>query len=111
MSDSVIKPNAVYLKWSDELKKLLLKDNITRLMIYDDDGEHVEYKRVGAGKTTNADRIRAMTDEELADKIAAMIKMDCLNCVVLQNDCMAWESKAVDCKDAWLNWLKQEVDE
>lgn len=60
---------------------------------------------------TNGDRIRAMTDEELADKISAMIHMDCLNCVVLQNDCIAWENSSVDCKAAWLDWLKQEAEE
>lgn len=59
---------------------------------------------------SNGDRIRAMTDEELADKISAMIHMDCLNCVVLQNDCIAWENSSVDCKAAWLDWLKKETE-
>lgn len=71
---------------------------------------HVHAHDVRLIPQTNADRIRAMPDEELADKISSMIKMDCLNCVVLQNDCIAWENSTVDCKAAWLNWLKQEAE-
>jgi len=53
----------------------------------------------GCGKPiTNADRIRAMTDEELAKKISGL------------------ESFALTCEggwppEKWLEWLKQEVKE
>lgn len=50
---------------------------------------------------TNADRIRAMTDEELADTFAH--KADaCWNC----------SADGLDtCKECWLEWLKQEAKE
>ena len=48
---------------------------------------------------TNADFIRAMTDEELA--------------VLLQNSCCRPDlmdcPQIVDCEKCWLDWLKQEV--
>ena len=52
-------------------------------------------------KPSNADRIRAMTDEKLADTIAH--KADaCLNCT----------SDGLDtCKSCWLDWLKQEASD
>lgn len=50
---------------------------------------------------TNADRIRQMTDEELAE--------------FLYNDCAPIPATECDkhgeCKDCWLDWLKQEVTE
>lgn len=49
---------------------------------------------------TNADRIRAMTDEELA-KILAEYR-----CVKKALHCME-----VDCTQCWLDWLKQEITE
>ena len=53
---------------------------------------------------TNADRIRAKSDEELAKWIAD-IYPDCppgYNCD---------SSRVTDCCDCWLDWLKQEADE
>ena len=53
---------------------------------------------------TNADRIRAMTDEELAVWLSDM--HDSVTCP---------NNGAIDCnpscKRCWLNWLKQEVDD
>ena len=55
------------------------------------------------GQKTNADRIRAMTDEELAKFI-----FDCVAC----DDCPVGSKKCkrefAKCKDAALCWLKQE---
>lgn len=54
-------------------------------------------------KPTNADRIRAMTDEELATYIAKLCKPEgacspsCRGCGYVRT-----------CDDAWLDWLKQE---
>ena len=61
--------------------------------------------------TTNADRIRAMTDEELAEWLDNMV----LNCGGNNVPCSAFcptniEGSA-DCRTAWLDWLKQEVDD
>ena len=54
---------------------------------------------------TNADRIRAMTDEELAqcmDKIAS-----CEFCPARRERC----GYGHGCIDAWLEWLKQEAQD
>lgn len=57
---------------------------------------------------TNADRIRNMTDEELAvllEKIVAS-NGDCLfNC----NEYTS--AMCIDCKQCYLNWLQKEVQE
>ena len=52
---------------------------------------------------TNADRIRAMTDEEMADFLG---NIDCGfdGCFFPKNRC----GKGL-CSQCWLNWLKQEV--
>jgi len=44
---------------------------------------------------TNADRIRSMTDEELAEKLTEIAKSD------------MWETDM----EWWLEWLKKEVDD
>ena len=48
-------------------------------------------------KKTNADRIRAMTDEELAEYLANI-------CYDL------WKMFVADPKKMWLEWLKQEIE-
>lgn len=53
---------------------------------------------------TNADRIRAMTDEELAERGAA------LHCCRPGEKCSGLHS-ARKCSLCWLNWLKQEVED
>ena len=63
-------------------------------------------QRMGIGekkKISNADRIRQMTDEELADIIELS---DCENCPYWHNNCGARM-----CRDGFLKWLKQEVSE
>lgn len=50
---------------------------------------------------TNADKIRAMTDEELAKKFIL------LNCA----DCPVFKQCYNKCEVAALKWLKQEVEE
>lgn len=40
----------IYAKYADELKKALLDDKINRLIVYGDDGEKVEYRRVDRAK-------------------------------------------------------------
>lgn len=56
---------------------------------------------------TNADRIRAMTDEELSSWIN-----DHANC---NRRCEAWKDGCMysdsTCRAAWLDWLKEEVKE
>lgn len=55
---------------------------------------------------TNGDRIRAMTNEELANFIAC--DNMCLHCDLYGKDCMNMEF--LGCEDGILKWLKQEVD-
>ena len=51
---------------------------------------------------TNADRIRAMSDEELADLFSDVFDCDHHECVAECGEC----SK---CTESWLKWLKQEA--
>ena len=54
-------------------------------------------------KKTNADRIRAMTDEELAELFVHLCCPYSLGGKVERNI----ENKG--CKECWLDWLKQEA--
>lgn len=56
-------------------------------------------------KPSNADRIRSMTDEELAEFLTARHYTP--HCPVPQ--CEADES--TDCDQCWLDWLRKEADE
>ena len=57
---------------------------------------------------TNADRIRAMTDEELASSLAIEYwKLPKCNSVYGENE----ECFQPDCTGCWLDWLKEEVEE
>lgn len=53
--------------------------------------------------TTNGDRIRSMSDEELAKLF--WIRADCRTCPNKADHCLD------DCRGAWLDWLKQEANE
>ena len=55
---------------------------------------------------TNADRIRAMSDEELAKWLSN--KTECQYCSVRSEWCT--ESEA-SCRTNWLDWLRQEATE
>lgn len=60
--------------------------------------ECTKYRR----KTTNADRIRAMTVEELAEYICINAPEACPTGICTGEDF---------CYKCWLDWLKQEVDD
>jgi len=55
---------------------------------------------------TNADRIRSMTDEELAYRLAIN---ECGICP-LKEKCFAMQP-IKDCEDMWLDWLQQPATE
>lgn len=57
--------------------------------------------RVFTNVQTNADRIRSMSDEELAELF--WIRADCNLCPNRKRYC------SDDCKGAWLKWLHEEV--
>lgn len=54
---------------------------------------------------TNADRIRSMTDEELAEWLAKHNERSAVCPNFGAHDCQA------SCRKCWLDWLKQEVSE
>ncbi len=62
--------------------------------------------RVRFNNVTNADRIRAMSDEKL---VALFANNDCGYCRI-HDFCFAKGSQ-INCEDAWLDWLKQEAEE
>ena len=98
--------NPIYFKYSDELKKALLQDDIKFLKVYGDDDICVEYKRVIEEKPfTNADHIRAMTDKELAEWF---LKIAVCPCDAMNDGCALNDDT---CRQAWLDWLKEEVKE
>ena len=54
-------------------------------------------------KSTNADRIRSMTDEELAEWF---LKIAVCPCDAMNGGCALNDDT---CRQAWLEWLKEEV--
>ena len=59
----------------------------------------------GEKPQTNADRIRAMSDEELAELFA---DNNCGYCRI-HDFCFA-KGCAINCEDMWLDWLREECD-
>lgn len=55
-------------------------------------------------KPSNADHIRAMTDEEIADFLCDIGECD-RRCPAKIGDCIFSDST---CRSAWLDWLKEE---
>lgn len=56
---------------------------------------------------TNSDRIRQMSDEELAEWIA--YSTSCETCPV--KNATDYECHNTDCRTAWIAWLKATADE
>jgi len=73
-------------------------DIYMRCLLDDYDGKLC--RKMRTVKPTNADYIRAMTDEELAEFLIEY------RCVHKAPHCME-----ADCTQCWLGWLKQEVKE
>lgn len=61
-------------------------------------------KKEADSKPTNADRIRRMTDEELADAFAMISDCISCNCRSAEDDCSIVDGT---CQRQWLEWLKQ----
>ena len=80
-----------------------LECRIRGYMVVDQNERCTEWKEresdVKTNARSNADKIRTMTDEELAEWIAGA---ECP-----RRNCML----ADDCEACWLDWLKQEVAE
>ena len=94
-------------KWSGipQLKtaKCPLCGKETDILIYNDGVlEGCRYCGVRPPIQTNADKLRSMTDEELAEFITARHYTP--HCPV------PWcEESAENCKECWLNWLRKEA--
>ena len=73
-----------------------------------DSGERTQFD-TGAVRDMHEDRIRGYTDEELAEmmvyKDCPTIEMSLFNCP--EKYCP--EGETHDCRQCWLDWLKQEV--
>lgn len=59
---------------------------------------------------TNADRIRSMTDEELAEWIVGRISCEVPDSCPAYSSCVP-SMEDMECKDWICNWLKQEATE
>lgn len=57
-------------------------------------------------RMTNADRIRAMTDEELA--LLIVENMECMKCPFIDNE---EKCGTAPCNELFFDWLQEEVDE
>ena len=62
--------------------------------------------RVTSTPRTHADRIRAKTDEELAEWIISIEPTACPYAMWGYND----DCNKTDCRQCWLDWLRQEAD-
>jgi hypothetical protein len=83
--------------------------------MYDSNSEEINYaisnlmEAVEIKPQTNADRIRNMTDEELAEFLV-YTQSTIKNCMIGVEDCKH-ENTDKDCKDCFLEWLQAEVKE
>lgn len=68
--------------------------------------ECLDYDKWQTAKRTNADRIRAMTDEGLVKWIESLEPAACPYRDDHGDDC-----RFTHCADCWLDWLKQEAND
>ena len=80
-----------------------LEQDITALRIYSEmiDAVQTIAAEITAPPKSNADRIRQMTDEELADFLDGFLCYQVGEC----------RAEDIDCQECCLKWLKQEVSE
>lgn len=65
-------------------------------------------------RITNADRVRAMTNEELAEFLVKIAFNENLPCMMIDEDCKKFPDVPEDdkgCKDCFKEWLESEVDD
>jgi len=59
------------------------------------------------GKMTNSDRIRQMTDEQLADFLASLMPQFCGSCRIMEPDFIPmFYCMGKHCETAWIDWLR-----
>jgi len=66
--------------------------------------------RVTSTPQTNADRIRAMTDEELSRFLAGGCEIAGLECRVARDPLFPADEHLEDCAECWQAWLQKEAD-
>ena len=54
---------------------------------------------------TNSDRIRQMTDEQLAEFLTSLMPQFCANCRLMDPDFIPMFYCMANCETAWANWL------
>lgn len=91
---------------------------LKRLAAYEDTGlEPEEIKNALDVPMTNADRIRAMTDDELVNWIADINPFYCQTCVYAKPCRLEYDVETVnyaekyDCKDGIMQWLQQPAED
>ncbi len=78
--------------------------NEGRLPLFDGDGNCKGWKKK---RITNADRIRSMADEELAEWLERNCDCTPTTCMAANPYCTRSEK---DCAQAWKIWLRQECE-
>ena len=71
-------------------------------------GVECQYSYIDEPRQTNADRIRNMSDEELAEFLVK-VNSTIQNCMIVDCKCEGFPNR--DCKDCFLEWLQAEVKE
>ena len=95
----------------EELLKALRYDRAQYLMGFNDGMAFERNKPAEA----NADKLRAMSDEELAEFLRE--QTDCVRCVAWSKEKYGdvWNQRPcytgeIPCKEMWLRWIKEEVN-
>lgn len=83
---------------------------MSRTVYYDHNGNEVGPPKADTVKLSNADRIRAMSDEELAE-FAVSTGQGCAPGKNLVECCFDHKDGLIeaDCRKCWLAWLKEEA--
>ena len=80
---------------------------MSRIQTYDSNGELIyDDSDVKPMKQTNADRIRAMTDDMQLAIFFASVSGCPYDIEIALDKCESWSNACVSC---WLDWLKQEA--
>jgi len=97
-------------RFSYLLKNELWCDYISDYVREDSSCEHGEFPEDYDEPLTNADHIRAMTDEELSEFLAE--ERTAPSCIgKCHKDYEIYGELRTFCSDCWLEWLKEEVKE
>ena len=74
-----------------------------RIVYYDSRGNEIDPPKAEPDKMTNSDRVRSMTDEQLAEKLVGF------DCSYPSCPCRLRICSEEGCFEAWLDWMKEEA--